>query len=72
MDDACLDYRLTADERRQFEEQGYLIVTDVLDTTTVQRLTRAVDGLTDRWRPVYEHERALKPHQPLNVLDFIG
>ncbi|MEC9239606.1 MAG: phytanoyl-CoA dioxygenase family protein [Pseudomonadota bacterium] len=72
MDDACLDYRLTAEERRQFDEQGFLVVADALDTTTVQKLTHAVDGVTNRWRPVYERERALKPHQPLNILDFIG
>ena len=72
MDDTCLEFRLTAEERRQFDDQGFLIVTDVLDATTVNKLTRAADRLTRRWRPVYERDRGLKPHHPLNVLDFIG
>ena len=72
MDDTCLDFRLTPEERRQFDAQGFLIVTDALDATMVNKLTLAADGLTTRWRPGYERDRGLKPHHPLNVLDFIG
>lgn len=72
MDDACLNFRLTPEERGRFDQQGFLVVPDVLDVATVERLIHAVDGLTDRWRPVYERDRGLKSHHPLNVLDFIG
>ena len=72
MDDTCLDFRLTPEERRQFDDQGFLIVTDALDATMVNKLTLAADGLTTRWRPGYERDRGLKPHHPLNGLDFIG
>ncbi len=72
MDDACLNFRLTPEERGRFDQQGFLVVPDVLDVATVERLIHAVDGLTNRWRPVYERDRGLKSHHPLNVLDFIG
>ena len=72
MDDAGLNFRLTPEERGRFDQQGFLVVPDVLDVATVERLIHAVDGLTNRWRPVYERDRDLKSHHPLNVLDFIG
>jgi ectoine hydroxylase-related dioxygenase (phytanoyl-CoA dioxygenase family) len=43
MDTACLEHRLTAGERRQFEEQGYLIVEDALPEDWRRALIAAVD-----------------------------
>ena len=37
MDTACLEYCLTEEERHQFEEDGYLIVRDVLPADLVAR-----------------------------------
>ena len=68
MDDACLQHRLTEAERRQFEEQGFLIVPGVLPAEKVAPLAEAVDRIDAEWRP----KRELKAHQPLNLLDAIG
>ena len=68
MDDACLQHRLTNDERRHFEEQGYLIVPGVLPAPKVAALAAAAERIDAEWRP----KRELKPHHPLNLLDAIG
>ena len=68
MDETCLRHRLTDDEKRQFNEQGFLIVRGVLPAAKVAVLAAAVDRIDREWRP----ERGLKPHQPLNLLDAIG
>ncbi len=43
MDQACLQYSLTPEERSLFEEQGYLILEDALSAEHVDRLLHAVD-----------------------------
>lgn len=68
MDDACLRHRLTPDERRQFDEQGYLIVRGVLPAADVAALNAAATRIDEKWRP----RRKLEAHQPLNLLDAIG
>ena len=68
MDDACLEHRLTDDERRQFEEQGFLVVPNVLPGDAVERLAAAAERIDAQWRP----KRKLKPAEPLNLLDAIG
>ena len=68
MDEACLQHRLTDAERRQFDEQGFLIVPGVLGAAQVAQLEAAADRIDTDWRP----RRNLKPHHPLNVLDAIG
>ena len=68
MDEACLRYRLRENERRQFEDQGFLVVRRVLPAEKAAALARAADRIDAEWRPI----RALKPHQPLNLLDAIG
>ena len=70
-DQSHLQYRLTEDERQQFEKNGYFIVPSALDSRTVSTLNDASDRVEQKLRPSYE-QRGLKPHQPLNVLDFIG
>ena len=71
MERSHLRYRLTADERRQFESEGYFVVRNALDPQTVKSLNEASEELVERVRPEYE-QRGLNPHHPLNVLDFIG
>ena len=68
MEDSCLQHRLADDERRQFEDQGYLIVPGVLPAEKVAALAAAAQRIDAEWRP----QRGLKPHQPLNLLDAIG
>ena len=68
MDETCLQHRLTDDERRQFEEQGFLIVPGVVPAAKVAVLAAAADRIDAEWRP----KRDLKPHTPLNLLDVIG
>ncbi|MDE0179008.1 MAG: phytanoyl-CoA dioxygenase family protein, partial [Gammaproteobacteria bacterium] len=68
MDESCLAHRLTAGERKQFEDQGYLVVPGVLPPDKVARLAVATERLDAEWRP----KREVKPHHPLNLLDAIG
>jgi ectoine hydroxylase len=50
MDKTCLQFALTDEERRQFNDQGYLVVPDALDPAMVQKLIRAVDRVDARER----------------------
>ena len=50
MDPLCLQYRLTEAERRQFQEQGYLVVSEALDHVMNDRLIAAVDRVDARER----------------------
>lgn len=50
MDPACLAHRLTEDERRFFDEQGYLVVRGAIDPATNARLLAAVDRIDARER----------------------
>ena len=68
MDARCLDYRLTDEERRSFDEQGYFIARDVLPPATLARVIDAADRLYVEYRPRY----GLSPHERLNHLDCIG
>jgi ectoine hydroxylase-related dioxygenase (phytanoyl-CoA dioxygenase family) len=66
MDPSCLQYRLTADERRQFEEEGYLIREDVLMPEQVAALTEATDRIYRR-----ERERGFPANSALFFPNFI-
>jgi ectoine hydroxylase-related dioxygenase (phytanoyl-CoA dioxygenase family) len=60
MDPACLQFALTPEERRHFNEQGYLVVPDALDTSTTERLITAVDCVDARERsPSHGRDRLL-------------
>ncbi len=45
MDESALQYQLPKDRRRIFEDQGFLVLEDVLDPQHVSDLTEAVDRL---------------------------
>jgi len=68
VDETCLAHRLTQEERRQFEDQGYLVVPGVLSGEKVATLAQAADRIDAEWR----EKRGLAHHQPVNVLDAIG
>jgi ectoine hydroxylase-related dioxygenase (phytanoyl-CoA dioxygenase family) len=59
MDPACLKSTLTADERRSFEDDGFLIVEDALDSSDLARLTAVVDRLDQRERAVGNENKLL-------------
>jgi ectoine hydroxylase len=64
LDPACLAHRLTAGERRTFEETGLLILPGVLDADRVAALTELTD---DIWREALssghpEHEALFYPN----------
>ncbi len=48
MNPDCLRYRLTDDERRAFNETGYLVLEDVLPPAQVTALTALADGIHAR------------------------
>ena len=68
MDTACLDYQLSDEERTQFEEQGYLILPEVLSPEEVEHLTEVTDRLDGERRA---RENA-SPGDRLNAFDFLG
>lgn len=60
MDTACLQFCLTEDERRHFQEQGYLVVPEALDRPALGRLIAAVDRVDARERtPAFGQNRLL-------------
>ncbi len=68
MDTTCLEHCLTERERVQFDDDGYLIVEDVLPAELVDRLVAVVERLDTEYRV----EKELGPHDSLNLLDFVG
>jgi ectoine hydroxylase len=68
MDRACLEYGLTATERREFEENGFFIVEDALPPSLVRDLITVVDRLDAQYRPLMGRG----PHELLSLRDFIG
>ena len=68
MNTDCLQYALTEQERQEFEQNGFLIVEDVLPEAMIQTLTAATDRLDAA-------ERAIKGRDAYvsqNIFDFIG
>ena len=68
MDSTCLQHTLTEEERRQFAEDGFFIVRDVLPLDLVAQLIPIVDRLAAEYRP----KKGLEKHQMHNLFDFIG
>ena len=50
MDPMCMQYCLTEEERRQFQHEGYLVVPEALERSTIGRLLAAVDRVDARER----------------------
>jgi ectoine hydroxylase len=48
MDESCLQYRLTDEERTTFETTGVFQIEDALDAEQVAQLTKAADVINDR------------------------
>lgn len=67
MDTACLRHCLTDEERRHFEEQGYLLVPDALREDQRLRLLDAVDRLDAEQR-----RNGLGPHDRLFLPNFVA
>jgi len=68
MDTKCLDYCLTETERKAFEQDGYFIVENALDTDQVEKLIELTDSLDNAHRVKKEiaaGDRSL-------FMDFIG
>ena len=68
MDPECLDHRLTAKERRQFEQEGYFIVPSALPAPLVHDLGAVVDRLDRQSR----RKRGIGGREMIHILDFIG
>jgi len=66
MHPSCLEYRSSAEERAQFERDGYLIVPGALDPDQVRRLVSVVDR---RYRE--ELDKGLAPHLPFVLRNFL-
>ena len=68
MDTACLEYCLTEEERREFEQNGFFVVEDALPPPLVEELVAVVDRLDAQYRPAMGRG----PHDLLTLRDFIG
>ena len=68
MDDTCLQHRLTDQERRHFDEEGFLVVRDALPQSMAEDLASA----SDRIAVEYREKLGVKDGHPLNLLDAIG
>ena len=68
MDAACLDYCLTADEREEFERNGYLIIEDALPPQMVTDLEAVVNRINTQHRV----EKNVDPHERVHLIDFVG
>lgn len=68
MHTSCLESCLTAEERTEFEEQGYFIVDQALSPEMVARLTAAADRVDADFRA----NEGLDPHDRSNVMGFAG
>jgi ectoine hydroxylase len=67
MDPACLAHRLTDEERRHFNETGYLIVPNALPPDLVGRLEAALDVIDAERRAA-----GLGPHEAMFQPNFVG
>ena len=60
MNPSCLSHRLTPDERRAFQSQGFLVVPNALDAATCSRLVTEVDRVDARERtPTFGRDKLL-------------
>jgi hypothetical protein len=67
MDAACLEHCLTEEERRAFNERGFLIVEDALPPAMVAELTALVDEIDAEKRA-----NGMGPHDALFFPNFVG
>ena len=77
MDSKCLNYRLTDDERNQFEENGYFLVKNALPTELVESLIDATDRIYENYGlysgVVYQQGKIQgSENGRLNILDAIS
>ena len=49
MDPSCLEHRLTPEERRTFEETGFLVIENALPAQSLSNLIEATDGIHARY-----------------------
>ncbi len=68
MDAACLEHRLTDEERSQFEENGFLIVEDVLSERLVGDLYAAASRIVSEYR----RTQGIDDNVMANPFDYIG
>ena len=75
MDPSCLEHRLTENEQRFFNEQGYLVIEDALDAESVDRLTQIVDRIDQRERTPELGDKLLSVtnvlHEDSAILDLV-
>ena len=68
MDTACLNYCLTEQEQRDFEEQGYFIIENAISPQMIEKLTAVVDRIDSQERI----KQGLGPNDRMFMADFIG
>ncbi len=68
MSNAWLENLMTAEEEREFAEQGYMVIEDAIPQELVERATEVVDRLTADQKA----KEGLGPKDGINIFDFIG
>ena len=75
MNPDCLKHRLTSDEREFFNNQGYLIVRNAVDSSLLPRLLAAVDRIDARERNVENRGKLMSVpnivHEDAALVDLI-
>ena len=67
MDPACINHRLTADERLEFERSGYLVLDSIMPPSTVEELASVADRIDAQIR----EERGAGAHERVTVRDIL-
>ena len=68
MDPSCLEHRLTKDEHRRFERDGYIVIEEALSSEYLADLTIAVDEVEAEHR----RQHSVDPGATINPFDFVG
>ncbi|MDE0200419.1 MAG: phytanoyl-CoA dioxygenase family protein [Caldilineaceae bacterium] len=68
MSSAWLENLVTAEEEREFAENGYMVIEDAIPQELVERATQVVDRLTADQKA----KEGLGPKDGINIFDFIG
>lgn len=59
---------ISPEQRRQFDEDGFVLIEDALNPVEVAELTEVIDELTDH----YTRERNLDPQEPFQIRNIVA
>jgi ectoine hydroxylase-related dioxygenase (phytanoyl-CoA dioxygenase family) len=60
--------RMTAEQQRRFDEDGFFLVEEALSPAEVEALISVIDEADEKYR----RERAVKPHEPFQIRNIVA